>query len=61
MNRRTGRRAAVKKETKKMAGPSKAQTTPLVREMFELLFKGQIDDKKMNKVPKKTRCGVCEV
>ncbi|KAL1478241.1 hypothetical protein MTO96_016426 [Rhipicephalus appendiculatus] len=36
-----------------------ATTTPLVRDVFEVLFHGQIDDKASNTVRRK-RCGVCE-
>ncbi|XP_014661569.1 PREDICTED: DNA (cytosine-5)-methyltransferase 1-like [Priapulus caudatus] len=60
-NRRVGRRGGIRKEAKKMAGPTKAQTTPLVTQVFELLFKGQIDEGKAAKAPKRRRCGVCEI
>ena len=37
-----------------------ATTTPLVRNIFELFFKNQIDDKAA--VPaRRKRCGICEV
>ncbi|KAH8038928.1 hypothetical protein HPB51_004040 [Rhipicephalus microplus] len=36
-----------------------ATTTPLVRDVFEVLFHGQIDDKASNTARRK-RCGVCE-
>ena len=37
-----------------------ATTTPLVANMFDTLFSGQIDDK-ANAKDRKRRCGVCEV
>ena len=38
-----------------------ATTTPLVRNIFELFFKNQIDGKPTTSAPKRKRCGVCEV
>jgi len=37
-----------------------ATTTPLVRNIFELFFKNQIDDKAAGPARRK-RCGICEV
>ena len=37
-----------------------ATTTPLVKDMFDAMFGGQIDDKALKEI-KKRRCGVCEV
>ncbi|XP_077510414.1 DNA (cytosine-5)-methyltransferase PliMCI-like [Amblyomma americanum] len=37
-----------------------ATTTPLVRDVFEVLFDGQIDDKATNSTARRKRCGVCE-
>lgn len=40
---------------------SKATTTPLIRELFEEVFKEQIDDdKKGPKAPRRKRCNACE-
>ncbi|XP_046403240.1 DNA (cytosine-5)-methyltransferase PliMCI-like isoform X2 [Ischnura elegans] len=48
---------------KKQAQWTKATTTPLVKEVFEMFFREQIDLKaegKENLVCKKRRCGICE-
>lgn len=37
-----------------------ATTTPLVRNIFDIFFKDQIDGKETS-APRKKRCGVCEV
>ena len=37
-----------------------AATTPLVQELFDNMFEGQMDDKAL-KSAKKQRCGICEV
>ena len=37
-----------------------ATTTPLVQELFDNMFEGQMDDKAL-KSAKKQRCGICEV
>jgi len=37
-----------------------ATTTPLVKDMFDAMFGGQIDDKALKEI-KKRRCGICEV
>ena len=39
---------------------SQATTTPLVRNIFELFFKNQMDDKAAGPARRK-RCGICEV
>jgi len=45
---------------KKVASPSKATTTPLVRHIFDIFFENQIDGKETS-APRRKRCGVCEV
>ncbi|XP_043229878.1 DNA (cytosine-5)-methyltransferase 1-like isoform X1 [Amphibalanus amphitrite] len=60
-----GKRRAIRKVTrvkKPTAAPmTKATTTPLVSDLFENFFKGQIqNDDKMKQGPRRTRCGVCE-
>ncbi|KAH7980184.1 hypothetical protein HPB49_013687 [Dermacentor silvarum] len=52
---RRGRRKALPKKSV----CTLATTTPLVRDVFEVLFHGQIDDKASNAARRK-RCGVCE-
>ncbi|CAN7984788.1 unnamed protein product [Ixodes hexagonus] len=53
---RRGRRDAA---PKKPVG-TLATTTPLVRDVFEVLFKEQIDDKAAAGAVRRKRCGVCE-
>lgn len=57
--RRAARGVKVKLDKKK-TGPSKATTTPLVRHIFDIFFKDQIDGKEAT-APRRKRCGVCEV
>ncbi|XP_067015919.1 DNA (cytosine-5)-methyltransferase 1-like [Acropora muricata] len=57
--RRAARGVKVRTE-KKQARPSKATTTPLVRQIFDIFFKDQIDGKEIGAIRRK-RCGVCEV
>eukprot|EP00731_Ephydatia_muelleri_P024749 Em0016g1020a len=60
--RRATRRAEKEaREKKKRAKDTMATTTPLVRNIFELFFKNQIDGKPTTSAPKRKRCGVCEV
>ncbi|XP_052224566.1 DNA (cytosine-5)-methyltransferase 1-like isoform X2 [Dreissena polymorpha] len=59
-----GKRRAMRKDQGKLAKKvtpkdTLATTTPLVREMFDSMFKGQIDDKAA-KESKRRRCGICE-
>lgn len=53
---RRGRRDAL---PKKRVG-TLAATTPLVRDVFEVLFHEQIDDKAASAASRRKRCGVCE-
>ncbi|XP_037079528.1 DNA (cytosine-5)-methyltransferase 1-like [Pollicipes pollicipes] len=61
-----GKRRAIRKVTrvKKVAAAplTKATTTPLVSELFENFFKGQIQStiRQLKQGPRRTRCGVCE-
>lgn len=60
--RRATRRAEKEaREKKKRTKDTMATTTPLVRNIFELFFKNQIDGKPTSAAPKRKRCGVCEV
>jgi DNA (cytosine-5)-methyltransferase 1 len=47
------------KPKKEKSGPTRACVTPLVCNIFETFFNGQIDDKGTEGQRKK-RCGVCE-
>ncbi|KAJ7334456.1 DNA (cytosine-5)-methyltransferase 1 [Desmophyllum pertusum] len=59
--RRAARGVKVRLDRKKKdAAPSKATTTPLVRNIFDIFFKDQIDGKEIS-APRRKRCGVCEV
>ena len=49
-----------KREKKPAMSQSKATTTPLVRNIFDSMFKGQIDEKG-GQGPRRKRCGICEV
>lgn len=42
------------------SGLFQATTTPLVRNIFDIFFKDQIDGKETS-APRRKRCGVCEV
>ena len=54
------RRSVPKVKVQKMPKWTKAETTPLVHELFESLFPDQVDDQKKGQGPRKTRCGTCE-
>ncbi|KAG8247308.1 DNA (cytosine-5)-methyltransferase 1, partial [Homalodisca vitripennis] len=59
--RRAMRRSEKKDfKKKKLAGWSKATTTPLVSDVFETFFSDQLDSDASSKGPKRRRCGVCE-
>ncbi|KXJ20320.1 DNA (cytosine-5)-methyltransferase PliMCI [Exaiptasia diaphana] len=56
--KRGARKVKIKTEVKKR-GPTKATTTPLVRHIFDIFFKNQIEGKGVS-APRRTRCGICE-
>eukprot|EP00795_Rhopilema_esculentum_P006330 gene6330-11763_t len=58
--RRQLRGMRIKAEAPKKKAPTKATTTPLVRYIFDMFFKDQIESKG-NEGPRKKRCGVCDV
>ncbi|CAH3033865.1 unnamed protein product [Pocillopora meandrina] len=59
--RRAARGVKVRLDKKKKdTVPSKATTTPLVRNIFDIFFQDQIDGKE-TRTSRRKRCGVCEV
>ncbi|ESN92163.1 hypothetical protein HELRODRAFT_116156 [Helobdella robusta] len=58
-NRKTRQQQQIAAKTAQKKKDSKATVTPLVREVFDSLFKGQIEGQS-SAATKRRRCGVCE-
>jgi DNA (cytosine-5)-methyltransferase 1 len=58
--KKTSRKTTTREPKVKKPKLTKSVTTPLVRNIFEMFFTNQIDNKS-NLAPRRRRCGVCEV
>ena len=50
-----------KREKVKKPAFTMATVTPLVQQIFDSMFAGEIEEKKGNQGPRRKRCGICEV